>query len=276
MKKTKVLCFIAVILVLLITLSSCSFGYFGEKNIFNQKMMSVASVDFLTDTFNKQYTNPIIEGNTTTWEIRANVGSVSEKGVKLWGYSIDKAIVEQENGVLKKVCYTTPEIKWNDHSDEAWILTAAECQIYIDRVTNHLSYGEEDYDACEPVNLFRKSIDGLLYAIKVNEKTEIKDTNEGKAFIIYPGSVAKEWEDPFKTGRPMSRYDINQAYNECSKRLMILSALDKSSAKATFMYCWDQRYISLTLYPTTLIIEFGYDTDLQIEKAEKGYTLSGV
>lgn len=202
MKKAKMIRLMIVLLSFVFLLSSCGASFSKEKDVFSLDLMRSITVDSLTKTFNEKYANPSEDGDTTTWEV---------SGVKLYGYDIEKAVLQKTEDKITKVCFITPAFQWEDN----------------DRVIAF--------------------IDSVLKIAKDLEKEEFKKT--GRAFID-----GDQWKDPFTT------YGVTGQANEAYKLTMVLSAI---AGKSNLLYCWDERYISLTIYPNTLTIEYGYDVNLK-------------
>jgi len=265
MKKKIISLFVATLLLLLL-LASCSSNRFNEIDVFNKQKMSSIDVDSLIELFNKQYINPVQTGNIMTWDIPQDS---SGKGVKIRGYSIEKALIQIDDGKIGRVAFITPTYDWregNTTTDALAIIN--ECIYFINLTTNNLPITDAVFSASDDINSAREFIDRFLNTVKAIEEDEMKSNkSKGKAFID-----GKEWDNPFVMGRLLSVdysiIDLDRRYNECQKRLMVMEALEKE--KSTLIYCWDSCYMSLNLYPSTLTIEFGYNPNLTVDITSEG------
>ncbi len=259
--KKRFISIIVILFLLLLLLSSCASNSFKGLDVFNKQKMDSVDIKSLTEIFNKQYTNPVETDNETIWSIPIDT---SEKGVKIYGYSIEKATIQNKDGNIGRVSFISPAFNWrveNTDADELQIIN--ECNYFINKTINNLPITNAEFIASESINQAREYIDNFLNVVMEIEKKEMKNyKSKGKAFID-----GEEWDSPFVMGRLLSVdysiIDLERRYNECKKRLMVMNALEKG--KSNLAYCWDGFYMSLNLYSATLTVEFGYNPGLAIE-----------
>ena len=252
--KKKTMFLIVAISLSLFILASCSSNTFSAIDVFNVQKMNSIDVESLMELFNKQYINPVETDNITTWDIPQDS---SGKGVEIYSYSIEKAIIQNDDGKIGRVAFITPTYNWREDNslvDNLEIIN--ECVYFINLTINSLPITNDVFSASDDINRAREYIDGFLKTVMEIQEKEMKSfKSKGKAFID-----GKEWDKPFEMGRLLSVdysiIDLDRRYNECQKRLMVMNALEKE--KSTLIYSWGNCYMSLNLYSSTLTIEFGY------------------